>query len=1424
MHNYDGSCPMVDHCTFRDNDTTEYGGGIYNEQMSSPTVTNCDFIGNTATYGGGMRNYDDSNPTVDRCRFDRNAAGESGGGMCNSISSPIVRNCIFTKNAADWGGAMRNSSNSAKQNARVVSCLFSGNWALDGGGGVGDWGYGLVLTNCTFVYNSANTGGALYCGRFALRTVVRNCALWSNVAAYGPEFAVIEASGVSFSYCDVQGGLEAAYDTTSTGLIWGAGNIELDPLLTPDGHLTAGSPCIDAGDPGTALSDADGNDIDGESRIWGSRIDIGCDEFIDTDSDGLPDAWEQTYFGDTVSGVPEEDPDGDGLTNVEEYALYSSHPKDVPCYVAADRAGDPLSDGSADHPFGSIKEGLSAAHNGGTVLVAPGTYAGSANTGLDFGGKAVVLLAPAGPSATVITGNGQRSLFTFQSYETPASAVIGFTMRNGWADYGGAVFCLQSHPQIRNCVLDSNRAKYRGGAIYCGWSAPRIADCVIAGSLFEGMYILYGGAQIEGRVRFVSDRLETRNTFLWGSGTLEIDSGSVLRVYWDMRIRCCLAGNGRFEIKTNATCTIEGTAIVDLSGEEPEKGQIVCDGLLRMKDQTELRNVNLHVKRAQFEDHVIVSNSVITAEAGTPFGQFFIQDTVRVEGNDIHADGDRYMDLDPATFQGVIANNRIYVTITEGQGNTLGGLLELRGLDRHFAEFPMDQFFCQLSHVPEFDTTTWTIEQLEIAPGAKVNLTNRFDFGNGGLSEVMYVKKLILGDESVLNTAFNRLYYGELESGPAMTATVVNLPILGFSLNTIGFDSADDFASRIVHNNVTQSSDSTYNRLHVDLVTGQEPDPKGMMKMRNLTDLDPNSPTFGQIVHARAKGLFAKSSEREILVQFEYLFRSVEGQLVVYLSDVPELLSYDDPARDEHYVEIGRVTAPTSGWPGSFDSGCFGAFEKIVQVGHLNFLRGTRIELELIGPDQSCVLINNYDPGIRCLGTKCGDVAGSHGQIDAVDFLAVLSECGRRITDVRTIGETGARCLDCYFSLDGVVTIEDALAIEWAKEGAYFPCPLAADSLPFSGAVMGLSKDLGLSRMNQTSDSTGSLLIATKGHGQQGVASMDDYLYRFTEDGIAVGEPSPVPGSKILCKIVRDPRGAICQLDMEQGLLREGRPAIPPGDYPYGSAMVYVGRYPDPDPSAAIEDYVWSIPLQDAAFDKDGCVYIVPVVVNPDAGMDWRLYYRAAAKLAPDDYPSDGGNPTYRVVQLYDISTENGYGLHEIEVDDDGWVYVLKSCPSNTADQLHVFNGITGQPKPGTPLCLSGITDAPTCLHISDKTGKLYLGSALNEPNAVSTHLYVMDKDDPRTLDDVVEIPDMGHMTGITEDPATGTVWVVGFAIEQTPSENAVAGESVLTDCFYRPCIACVQYVGNKPVVIPLKPTLDWLLPISVVWVGGDVD
>ena len=181
---------------------------------------------------------------------------------------------------------------------------------------------------------------------------------------------------------------------------------------------------------------------------------------------------------------------------------------------------------------------------------------------------------------------------------------------------------------------------------------------------------------------------------------------------------------------------------------------------------------------------------------------------------------------------------------------------------------------CQIDSntMPAFDTNSWTLERLEVAAGAKVTLMDRFSSGNGD-PEVLYVKNLVLGADCVLNVGFEHLYYTNLSGDPN---SIQKGSLFGFSLGKIDCDSNEEFESRLVNNNFIDPEDPNYNRIQVERVVGLEPDPNGMMKMRNLEDEDPCSATYGQIISARAKGEFAAAVEDKIRIRFNYLFNTTD--------------------------------------------------------------------------------------------------------------------------------------------------------------------------------------------------------------------------------------------------------------------------------------------------------------------------------------------------------------------------------------------------------------------------------------------------------------------------------------------------------------------------------------------------------------------
>jgi len=275
------SSPTVTNCTFSGNTALYSGGGMLNV-YSNPTVTNCTFSGNTADDGAGMSNYQ-SNPTVTNCTFEANTAAQGGGGgMYNEFySNAKVTNCKFSGNAAIWGGGMGNANHSSPT---VTNSTFRGNTASNFGGGMHNYpDSNPNVTNCVFNGNTAGMeGGAMF--NYLSNGTVTNCIFWGD----SPQEVANYSSAPVMRFSDVR--------LAGGGVVVGVGNINLNPMFVrppnpgPDGtwdgvdddygdlRLRAGSPCIDAGDPGFVAQPGE-TDLEGHARVLCGLVDMGAYEF-----------------------------------------------------------------------------------------------------------------------------------------------------------------------------------------------------------------------------------------------------------------------------------------------------------------------------------------------------------------------------------------------------------------------------------------------------------------------------------------------------------------------------------------------------------------------------------------------------------------------------------------------------------------------------------------------------------------------------------------------------------------------------------------------------------------------------------------------------------------------------------------------------------------------------------------------------------------------------------------------------------------------------------------------------------------------------------------------------------------------------------------------------------------------------------------
>ncbi|MCK5612242.1 right-handed parallel beta-helix repeat-containing protein [Candidatus Pacearchaeota archaeon] len=261
---------------------------IYTRALSAIDVQQLYLSGDVFLSGGGVRG-NGAIVEISECVIRDNSTGNYGGGIFNIDG--LITNCKITGNTAGFGGGLADCFGTIR-NSLIVE-----NTATYYGGGLNNC---ATIINCTIADNTAvDAGGLETCFNY-----IANSIIWSNdpnqmYNCVDPNYSCIQ---------NWTGG--------------GTGNITSDPMFVDaandDYHLSRLSPAINAGDLNGSYTGQ--TDIDGDSRAFGGRIDIGFDEYPDSDNDGMPDAWETANGLDPYDGSDAVlDGDSDGLTNLQEY-------------------------------------------------------------------------------------------------------------------------------------------------------------------------------------------------------------------------------------------------------------------------------------------------------------------------------------------------------------------------------------------------------------------------------------------------------------------------------------------------------------------------------------------------------------------------------------------------------------------------------------------------------------------------------------------------------------------------------------------------------------------------------------------------------------------------------------------------------------------------------------------------------------------------------------------------------------------------------------------------------------------------------------------------------------------------------------------------------------------------------------------------
>ena len=196
--------------------------------------------------------------------------------------------------------------------------------------------------------------------------------------------------------------------------------------------------------------------------------------------------------------------------------------------------------------YSTIQSGIDAASDGDTALVQPGTYYETIN----YNGKNIVIGSltlttkdTSYISQTIIDGNEEGSVVTFNSGEDSTAVLDGFTIQNGSvlespSDDGGGIYISSSNPTINNVYVSGNTFHDYGGGIYCFQSSSRITNSIIINNegITEG-YSRGGGIAFNESNVIVSNVKIFNNKAYEGSGISIIESNILL---FDVKIN----GNG----------------------------------------------------------------------------------------------------------------------------------------------------------------------------------------------------------------------------------------------------------------------------------------------------------------------------------------------------------------------------------------------------------------------------------------------------------------------------------------------------------------------------------------------------------------------------------------------------------------------------------------------------------------------------------------------------------------------------------------------------------------------------------------------------------------------------------------------------------------------------------------------------------------
>jgi len=374
-------------------------------------------------------------------------------------------------------------------------------------------------------------------------TVTINAA--SDGIGYGPVSGTLtwdlsETADSSFYLYDVDADTEIALQPGGS-YEWDVDEVGQGPFLVISCAYSPGPP-----PPPAYVTASDGVFLDKVLISW-SFVDFGCFyEVWREDPDGSRHDVEITYntfaYDATVQpgvhywyDVWSVDPELGCSLSPSSDEGWAAVPADI--YVdVSNNTG--VEDGSPAHPYNTIQEGIDAAENWDTVIVAPGEYVENISlvgSGIvvEFTLRSVDPEDPAVVASTIINGDADANpatadgpAVTFSGSEDGTCTLSGFTIRNGYATLcGGGIAGNGTHARVENCVIESNRADFGGGLWECYGNV--VGNIIADNSAVHHGGGIYGGGSVIGNTIEGNTAEQGHAGGLYQPGTLIADNSII---------------------------------------------------------------------------------------------------------------------------------------------------------------------------------------------------------------------------------------------------------------------------------------------------------------------------------------------------------------------------------------------------------------------------------------------------------------------------------------------------------------------------------------------------------------------------------------------------------------------------------------------------------------------------------------------------------------------------------------------------------------------------------------------------------------------------------------------------------------------------------------------------------------------------------